>query len=168
VDQKYDGTNEHFYGAAYYGGYFSQFAQRAIGSATGMIDPAFWLRRGPGTDFYTVTPCRILDTRNEDPLLSGVPQAFSVAEACGIPATARAVSFNVTVVGPTGSGSVTLHPGDLPVPGTLTVAFQAGVTRSNNAQTMLATNGSGTIGAYAALSGGGEVDLILDVNGYFE
>lgn len=42
VDVKYDGANEQFYGAAYYGGYFSQFAQRAIGAATGMIDPAFW------------------------------------------------------------------------------------------------------------------------------
>ncbi len=42
VNGKYDGTNEQFYGAAYFGGYFSQFAQRAIGSATGMIDPAYW------------------------------------------------------------------------------------------------------------------------------
>ena len=31
-----------FSGAAYYGGYFSQFAQRAIGSATGMISRSFW------------------------------------------------------------------------------------------------------------------------------
>lgn len=42
VDVKYDSTNEQFFGAAYYGGYFSQFAQRAIGSVTGMISPAFW------------------------------------------------------------------------------------------------------------------------------
>ncbi len=168
VEQKYDGANEQFHGAAYYGGYFSQFAQRAIGSATGMIDPALWMRRGTGTDLYTVTPCRVLDTRNGDPLLSGVPQAFVVAGACGVPATARAVSLNVTVVGEAGSGSVTLYPGDLPVPGTFTVSFAAGSTRANNAQIALATNGTGTIGAYAALSGGGEVELILDVNGYFE
>ena len=42
VNVKYDGAHERFHGSAYYGGYFSQFAQRAIGSATGMIDPAFW------------------------------------------------------------------------------------------------------------------------------
>lgn len=42
VDIKYDWTGKHFFGAAYYGGYFSQFAQRAIGEATGMIDPRFW------------------------------------------------------------------------------------------------------------------------------
>lgn len=42
VDVKYDWQHDHFFGATYYGGYFSQFAQRAIGAATGMIDPAFW------------------------------------------------------------------------------------------------------------------------------
>src|SRR6185436_10790642 len=36
ADDQYDGTHEQFYAAAYYGGYFSQFAQRAIGAATGM------------------------------------------------------------------------------------------------------------------------------------
>ncbi len=42
VDVKYDSSNGRFFGAAYYGGYFSQFAQRALGAATGMIDPRFW------------------------------------------------------------------------------------------------------------------------------
>ncbi len=42
VDLKYDSQNSHFFAAAYYGGYFSQFAQRAIGTVTGLIDPVFW------------------------------------------------------------------------------------------------------------------------------
>lgn len=42
VDSVYDAANEQFFGAAYYGGYYSQFAQRALGAASGMIDPAFW------------------------------------------------------------------------------------------------------------------------------
>jgi hypothetical protein len=42
VNAKYDVGGQRFFGAAYYGGYYSQFAQRAIGAATGMIDPAFW------------------------------------------------------------------------------------------------------------------------------
>ena len=42
VDVKYDSVAQHFGDAAYYGGYYSQFAQRAIGAATGMIDPAVW------------------------------------------------------------------------------------------------------------------------------
>lgn len=39
---QYDPNQKQFTGAAYYGGYFSQFAQRAIGSATGMLDPSVW------------------------------------------------------------------------------------------------------------------------------
>lgn len=42
IDYKYSANDGFFYGAVYYGGYFSQFAQRAIGAVTGMIDPAYW------------------------------------------------------------------------------------------------------------------------------
>ena len=53
-----------------------------------------------GTDFYTVTPCRMLDTRAGAPLASGVPLLVSAAGACGIPANARAVAVNVTTIAP--------------------------------------------------------------------
>ena len=42
VNNKYSANDEYFYGANYFGGYFSQFAQRAIGAATGMISPEVW------------------------------------------------------------------------------------------------------------------------------
>src|SRR5262249_29877906 len=52
--------------------------------------------------FYTVTPCRLLDTRDSSALLSGTPLTFPVAGitafACGIPAGASAISANITVV----------------------------------------------------------------------
>lgn len=51
VDNKYDPVNDHFFGATYYGGYFSQFCQRAIGTATGMIDPSYW--RGVGSLLFS-------------------------------------------------------------------------------------------------------------------
>jgi hypothetical protein len=38
----YRADQKQFSGAAYYGGYFSQFAQRALGSGTGAINPAYW------------------------------------------------------------------------------------------------------------------------------
>ncbi|HVT18535.1 MAG TPA: hypothetical protein VHQ90_20445 [Thermoanaerobaculia bacterium] len=46
VDDKYDTAHERFWGAAYFGGYYSQFAQRAIGAATGLIDRHTW-ENGP-------------------------------------------------------------------------------------------------------------------------
>jgi hypothetical protein len=45
--QNYDWTSQHFFGAAYYGGYFSQFAQRAIGVATGLLDPSTYTTGAP-------------------------------------------------------------------------------------------------------------------------
>ncbi|MFL6291875.1 MAG: InlB B-repeat-containing protein, partial [Thermoanaerobaculia bacterium] len=42
-----------------------------------------------GLDFFTVTPCRVIDTRLGAPLSSGVPLIIDVAGACGIPAMAK-------------------------------------------------------------------------------
>ena len=121
--------------------------------------------------FYTVIPCRVLDTRQGAPLASGVSEVVEVAGACGIPPTARAVSANVTVTQSTAGGHVTLWPAG-PTPTTSTINFGADQTRANNAVLSLAGGDGGavpgTLQAVAAVAGGGQVDLILDVNGYFE
>lgn len=121
------------------------------------------------SDFYTMTPCRVLDTRTGAPLASGALRTIDVARtaACGIPAEARAVAANVTVVSPTGQGYVTLFPGNYPRPVTSTVNFNAGVVRANSAILPLATDGSGTISAFTSVAGSGSVDLIVDISGYF-
>jgi Tol biopolymer transport system component len=123
----------------------------------------------PGRDFFTATPCRVLDTRQQGPALaSGVERTFAVEGLCGIPATARAVVVNVTAVQPTGAGHVVLHPGDLAAPLTSTINFTAGATRANNAILALAFDGTGTLAATPVVAGGGTVHLILDVSGWFE
>jgi hypothetical protein len=122
----------------------------------------------PGISFYTVLPCRLLDTRTGAPLQSGVERLFSAVGACGIPASARALSVNITVVAPTQLGHVTLFPGNRTVPATSTANFTAGQTRANNAILPLATNGQGSLRARAILAGAGQVHLLLDVNGYFQ
>jgi hypothetical protein len=121
-----------------------------------------------GLDFYTVTPCRVLDTRvNGYALLSGMQQLFPVAGRCGIPADAAAVSLNVTVATPGSEGHVTLFPGDALPPATSTLNFRTGVTRANSAILPLAGNGIGALAARSFLLSGGRVDVIVDVNGYF-
>jgi hypothetical protein len=98
--------------------------------------------------FYTVTPCRVVDTRNpEGPyggptLSSGVDRVFTIPGNCGIPATAEAVSVNVTVVGATGSGYLTLYPGDQVPPTTSTINFVPSFARSNNALLTLSEEGA--------------------------
>jgi hypothetical protein len=136
----------------------------------------------PGAlDFYTLTPCRLLDTRTPaDPavtprggpaLASGSQRVLLATGACGIPAAAKALALNITVVGAPGSGFVTLFPGDLPgetaPPTASTINFGLGQTRANNAVAKLAASGSGTLGLVSS-SPSGPVHVVLDVTGYFQ
>lgn len=139
----------------------------------GQNDVFFALLEEPaGLDFYTLSPCRLFDSRlpaNAPALASGTTRLLALHGACGIPATAVGVAVNVTVLQPAGSGYVTLYPGDRPVlPLASTVNFTAGQLRSNNAILSLSTNGTGTLAITPAMNGGGTVHLILDVAGYFE
>jgi len=124
--------------------------------------------------FFTLIPCRLVDTRlapgprGGPPLSSAVTRTFDLNQSCAVPATAKALSLNVTVTDPTGGGHVTLGAGDCPVPSTSTINFAAGRTRANNAIIGLAGDGSGNLLAFAMVSGSGSVDLILDVTGYFQ
>lgn len=137
----------------------------AARSANATFEPA-----GPqGLDFYTVAPCRVLDTRSSGPALaSGEVRIIQVTGLCDIPADAVAVSLNLTAVGPSSNGSITLLPGDSSVPGTSSINFTSGSNRANNAILGLATDASGTLAARASLAGGGQVHLTLDVNGFFQ
>ena len=123
--------------------------------------------------FYTLPPCRVVDTRSPAGPLGGpslqpsATRTFDVAaSACGVPAAALAVSVNLTVTNAAASGYLTLDRGDAaPLPLVSTINFPAGRTRANNAFVSLASDGSGTIAVFSAT--GGTVDFILDVNGYF-
>jgi hypothetical protein len=128
-------------------------------------------------DFYTLTPCRLLDTRTPaDPnviphagpaLAAGSQRVLLAAGACGIPAGAKALALNVTVVAAPGSGYVTLFPGDGAPAVASTINFGFGQTRANNAVAKLAGSGSGTLGLVSS-SASGPVHVVLDVTGYFQ
>jgi hypothetical protein len=120
----------------------------------------------PSLTFFTVTPCRLVDTRLVGgPLMAGSDRTFSfVGPACGIPSTAKAVSLNVAVTQPTVAGNVRLFPSDAPVPNASTINFIAGQTRANNA--VVGLSAAGELTARCAPSG--STHLILDVNGYFK
>jgi len=128
------------------------------------LDP----NRGPGLSFFAVTPCRLVDTRLTSPLPSGVDKPFQMTGACGVPLSARALSVNITVVGATGPGYVSLSPVKSQQISTSNVTFSAGQTRSNTAIVTLAPDGSGTAVAHALVSGGGQVGVVVDVSGYFD
>jgi glucose/arabinose dehydrogenase len=122
-------------------------------------------------NFYTVTPCRVLDTRGSagpwggPALAAGTDRAFSIAGRCAIPATARAVSVNVIVTAPTDFGHLVLFPNGGAPPTTSSVNFRPGQTRANNAIVTLGPAGDIVVRTGMA---SGSVQFILDVDGYFD
>jgi hypothetical protein len=121
--------------------------------------------------FYTLIPCRVLDTRLADGPLGGpalaanTDRSFALAGACGIPPTAKAVSANVTVTQPASQGHLSLYPAGSGLPLVSSINFGPGQTRANNATLPLGAGGAITV--RSALIGG-TVHFILDVNGYYE
>lgn len=126
---------------------------------------------GP-TDFHTLTPCRLLDTRQPagpaggPPLGGGMQRTFAVAGACGVPAGAVAAAVNLTVTSPTAGGNLTAFAAGTALPATSTLNFAAGQTRANNAVVQLGQAGGVTI--FYAGGGGASAHVIMDVVGYFE
>jgi len=121
--------------------------------------------------FFTLTPCRLLDTRqpgDAPALANGTTATLALYGRCGIPETAKALAVNVTATQSTGSGHLILWAGDAAAPVTSSINFGLGRTRANNAILLLASNADGTGKVAAAVSDGGTVHLILDVLGYFE
>jgi large repetitive protein len=124
----------------------------------------------PPLSFYTVTPCRVFDSRDlalggPTPFAAGSQNTVTIAGHCGITAAAAAVSLNVTVTAPTTQGHLRLFPSGAALPSISTINYVAGQTRANNAITPLGT--AGALGVYVNQSSG-SVHVIIDVNGYFE
>jgi len=125
----------------------------------------------PSARFHTVAPCRIVDTRNPagdfggPALAAGTDRTFRMAEQCNVPAGARSVAVNVTVVAPGTSGDLRIFPAGSALPSSSVINFRKGQTRANNAVLLLNSTGEVSVRCDAA-SGG--VHFLLDVDGYFE
>jgi len=114
-----------------------------------------------GMSLYSVTPCRVIDTRKPagSPAITSLDVAVS-ASACGIPGTAQAYVFGVAVVPPGPLGFLTLWPQGQTRPVVATLNALDGAVTSNMA-IVPTTNGS--ISAFAS----DPTHLILDIAGYF-
>jgi hypothetical protein len=123
-----------------------------------------------GLDFYTLTPCRLVDTRLTNgglggpALVAGHDRSFTLVGPCGVPPGAKALSVNVTVTAPTAGGHLRLYPAGSPLPTVSSLNYAAGLTRANNAIATL--DAAGRLTVYCSQPDG-TVHFILDVNGYF-
>ena len=116
--------------------------------------------------YYKLTPCRIVDTRNGQDmgsLQAGVERDYNIAGTCGIPASAKAYSFNITAVPSKGAlDYLTVWPKgqSRPVVSTL----------NNNTGTIVANAAivpAGSDNATAFYANNNQTDLLVDVDGYF-
>ena len=117
---------------------------------------------GPGgLSLYTLTPCRVLDSR----LPTGTPpfgttRDVKVALTCGVPAWAQAFVFNATVVPPGFLGYITMWPQgeSQPLAATLN-AYDGAIT--NNMAIVPTTTG------FISVFPSNPTHLVLDVFGFF-
>ncbi len=161
-------------GNIYVGGYttsadFPGASASPIQPALAGVEDGFLAKISMGMRFYTLPPCRLIDTRATAGPLGGpslqshAQRTFAVTGICGVPATARVLAVNVTVVQPGAAGDLRLFPSGTAVPGTSQVAFAAGQVRADSAMLLL-----GAAGFTVQLDSAAQVDFILDVNGYYQ
>jgi hypothetical protein len=140
-----------------------QTAQPAANAFVARLD-------GPAA-FFTLPPCRVVDTRDAPgphggpALVAGGDRVFTVAGRCGVPASARAIAMNATVAGPGAAGNLRFYPGGASLPLASAINYAAGQTRGNNAIVPLSPAGSLAVRCTQA---SGTTHFILDVTGYFE
>ena len=129
----------------------------------------YFLENNAGATYNAVTPVRLLDTRFGNGLSGVFPahtvRTFDVAGRGGVPADAKSVTGNLTVVGQSAAGYVTLGPVVVDNPSTSTINFPGGDTRANGITVRLAPDGSLSAIYIAPL--GKSTHLIFDVTGYY-
>lgn len=145
-----------------------------LGAAAALLISSAAEAAGP-FQFFSVPPCRIVDTRNAPgplggpALLAGSPRNFPIAGQCGVPTGAKAATLNVTIVQPTLDGFFKIYPFGTPAPGVSTINAAAGEPAlANGAIVPLTTPGTNHITMiYGTAVPGGTAHAIIDVTGYF-
>ena len=124
-----------------------------------------------GLDFFTVTPCRVADTRagggksggfGPPSLIAGTPRSFLVpSSGCNIPSTADAYSLNFTVVPQGYLGVFATWPTGVAEPLVSTLNSYNGSVVANAAIVPAGSGGAINVEATNA------TDVLFDINGYF-
>jgi hypothetical protein len=132
--------------------------------------------------FNSLTPCRVFDTRDtvttSPTFVGGIrlvnpgPHRFTVKGKCGVPALAKAVTLNVTVVAPNVPGDLRMFPSDVAQPTVSTLNYNANEPALANGAIVplsaAATQDLSIVLGMAAATGAGNVHVLADVTGYFQ
>jgi hypothetical protein len=152
------------------GGQISIF--NAAGSANVVVDVLGWFPTGGS--FNGLTPARLLDTRiggstidgyftSGGALPAGSQGTFTVVGRGGVPLSGvGSVALNVTATGASAGTYLTVFPTGSPVPYASNLNVLAGATVPNMVVVPVGTNGQISI-----FNAAGNVDVIVDVLGWF-
>jgi hypothetical protein len=113
--------------------------------------------------FKSLSPARLLDTRNSSAVGANSAVSFQVAGANGIPASVAAVVFNLTVTQAKSLGFVTAYASGAARPNASNLNFSAGQTVPNLVTVPVGSDGKVTL----FNSSSGTSQLIADVAGYY-
>ena len=115
-----------------------------------------------GLSLHSLTPCRVLDTRNPagSTPFNGEKDLNVAAAACGAPVSAQSYVLNATVVPPGSLGFLTLWPQGSTRPLVSTLNAIDGAITSNLA-IVPAANGS------ISIFGSNPTHVVMDISGYF-
>lgn len=123
-------------------------------------------------NYFTITPCRVVDTRQAagpygGPALAagGARRSFQLAGQCGVPAGAKAVAANVTAVGGAANGFFSVGPSGVANVSS-TVNYAAGQVRAGNAVVGLTGDPLGAI--WVQNNSSGTTNLLIDLAGYYQ
>lgn len=115
-----------------------------------------------GTGFAsTASPVRLLDSRSTTRIAAGTSKELAVLGEKGIPSDAKAVAMNVTAVGASADGFMTVYPCGEPVPTASNLNYSKGHDIAN---TVLGKPG---VGGKVCYFSDKAVDIVVDVSGYF-
>ena len=125
-----------------------------------IVDVSGYLASGTGFT-ATAAPVRFLDSRESTRIAAGTSRELTVAGDEGVPGDAKGVAMNVTAVGASADGFMTVYPCGQSTP----VASNLNYTKGRDiANSVLAKPGtSGKVCFYSDKA----VDIVVDVSGYF-
>jgi hypothetical protein len=116
--------------------------------------------------FVPIAPCRLVDTRPTTPLTAKRTVTYQVHGtngACTIPPGATAISGNATITDPTDDGFLTIAPS-----GGVGTSSNLNWLRSQSPTPNAFTVALSANGRIDVFNDRGTVNLIIDVNGYYE
>lgn len=116
----------------------------------------------PTLSLYTISPCRVLDTRSGGQyLMGGNTYTYPVSGLCNIPSGAMGYSLNFTAVPHQPLGYLTAWPTGQPQPIAATLNAPTGTVTAN--ASLIEAGDGGQLNVFAS----NDTDLVIDANGYF-